>query len=67
MSVRWDRLSSYLVERLNETSSWAGIILVITATGRTLAPDEVSLITTIGLALAGALRVLLPNRLGGAP
>ncbi len=67
MTLRWDRLAAYLVARLNETSSWAGVVLILTASGRALAPDDVALITTLGLGGAGALRVLLPNRLGGEP
>jgi hypothetical protein len=65
VELQWRRLLAYLLDRLSETSTWSGIVLMLTASGIAIAPERVALVTGLGLGLVGALRALLPNTLGG--
>lgn len=47
----------YILNRLSESSTWRGIILLITALGVTLQPDQVAAITAAGLGLVGVINV----------
>ena len=62
IQLQWARLVAYLLDRLRETSTWTGIVLMLTASGIAIAPDRVALVTGLGLFLVGALRALLPNK-----
>lgn len=46
---------NYILERLNEPSTWRGLILVVTALGIKLAPDQALGIITAGLAIVGLI------------
>jgi len=65
LKLQWRRLLVYLLDRGGETSTWTGIVLMLTASGIAIAPDRVALVTGLGLGLVGALRALLPNNFGG--
>lgn len=65
IQLQWARLCAYLLDRLSETSTWTGIVMLLTAGGIAIAPDRVALVTGLGLGLVGALRALLPNNFGG--
>ena len=45
----------YLLDRAKESSTWRGIVLLITATGAHLNPDQRELIISGGIGLAGLL------------
>lgn len=48
---------SFIVERLQEKTTWRGLIYMATAAGVTLSPAHVEAIISAGLALAGAIHV----------
>lgn len=55
-------MKDYIVDRLKEPSTWRGIILLVTACGVPIAPGMGDAIITIGLALAGGVGVVAPDR-----
>ena len=48
--------------RFNEASTWRGIVLIVTALGVHLTPDQTGAIVTAGLALAGLLGAFLKDQ-----
>ena len=48
---------NYLLDRLNENSTWRGILLVLTALGVSLSPQNQEAITAAGLGLVGAINI----------
>jgi len=48
----------YILERFNETSTWRGIISLITGLGVKLRPDLAESIISAGLALMGVINVV---------
>ena len=51
----------FLKKRLKEPSTWRGFVLVLTACGVQLSPEQAQAIITAGLALAGAIGVFAPD------
>ena len=47
----------YILDRLNEPSTWRGLISVLTALGVKLRPDLSEAIITAGLALMGIINI----------
>jgi len=54
-------LKAYIFARATESSTWRGLILVATAVGAKLTPDQTEAIVVIGLALAGMAGAALPD------
>ena len=52
---------TWLINRLREPSTWRGLIWLATAAGVSLAPDAWEYISTIGIALAGLLGIVLAD------
>lgn len=50
-------MKQYLIARLSEASTWRGIVLILTALGVSLSPEQAEAIVTVGLAVAGAAGV----------
>ncbi len=50
--------TEWIIARLSENSTWRGIILIATALGATLNPDQQAAIVAAGLALVGLINVL---------
>lgn len=50
-----------LLSRLREPSSWAGLAVILGLFGVKIAPEQLTAITTLGAAAAGAAAVLLPE------
>jgi hypothetical protein len=48
----------YLLERLNEPSTWRGLFALLTAVGLKLHPEMQEAILTTGLALIGMINVV---------
>ncbi len=48
-------LKQYLLARLQEKSTWLGLIALLSAAGVAVSPDQTDAIATAGTALAGAL------------
>ena len=55
-------MKEYVIERLKEASTWRGIILLLTGAGIQIAPEIQSLVISIGVALAGMIRVATPDK-----
>jgi hypothetical protein len=53
---------AYLIERMKEPSTWRGLILLATGLGANWSPDSQGVIVSAGVALAGVLGALLPDR-----
>lgn len=47
----------YLLDRLNENSTWRGVLLVATALGVSLSPSHQEAIVSAGLGLVGAINI----------
>jgi H+/gluconate symporter-like permease len=60
-SGRAGRVLRYLIARLQESSTWRGLVLLATAAGGTFKPEQVDAIVLIGVALAGAIAVAFPD------
>ena len=51
----------YVVARLKEPSTWRGFVLLATSLGITLDEEQSTAIIAAGIALAGAIGVLIPD------
>lgn len=51
----------YVVNRLKEPSTWRGVVLILTAAGITLSPEQATAVVTVGLAIAGAIGAFVPD------
>jgi hypothetical protein len=52
----------WVLARLSETSTWRGIILVITAAGVTIRPELANQIVALGLAVVGLINIVRKER-----
>lgn len=52
------RCKKYIIGRLNEPSTWRGVILFLSALGIDLVPDQTETIVSVGLGAAGLIGVL---------
>lgn len=55
------QVTDYLLARLREPSTWRGLVLIATACGAALSPEQQEAIVTVGLLVAGLLGALLPD------
>lgn len=55
-------MKAYILDRAKEASTWRGIILVLTAVGVPIAPELANAIVSVGLALAGLIGVVTPDK-----
>lgn len=49
---------NYLIERLKEPSTYRGIVLIITAFGAKISPEQTEAIVSTGLLIAGFIGAL---------
>lgn len=54
-------MTDYVIARLQEASTWRGLVLVATAFGAALSPEQQEAIITVGLLVAGLIGALLPD------
>jgi len=54
-------MKNYVLERLKESSTWRGIILLLTAIGVPIAPAMADMIVSAGLAIAGLIGAVTPD------
>lgn len=54
-------MRAYLLARLQEPSTWRGFVLIATACGAVLSPDQQEAIISGGLLLAGLIGACLPG------
>jgi hypothetical protein len=52
---------SFLFNRLDERSTWRGLIMALSAVGISLDPGQSEAIIAIGLAVVGLLEAFLPD------
>lgn len=55
-------MKAYLIARLQEPSTWRGLMLIATACGAALSPDQQEAIVTSGLLVAGLIGAAFPDR-----
>ena len=55
-------MKQYILDRAKEPSTWRGLILVLTALGVPLAPALSEAIIAAGLAIAGLVGVVSPDK-----
>ena len=55
-------MKDFFLNRLKEPSTWRGLVLVATSFGMQLSPDQSYAIASLGLALAGAVGTVSPDR-----
>lgn len=63
MDTIW-KLLYYIRDRLKEPSTYPALVLVLSAIGHTLAPDQKDAIMIVGIFLAGMIGAVLPDRIG---
>lgn len=56
-------MKEYLINRLKEPSTWRGLIMMATAFGMTLSQEQSYAIASFGMALAGGIGVVSPDKL----
>lgn len=56
------RLVTYIRRQLDEASTWRGLVVIATAFGMHLSPDQADAVVAVGLGLSGLLGVMLPDR-----
>lgn len=61
--INFKGLKQYLINRANEVSTWRGVVLLLTATGSLLTPEQQELIVTLGLGFAGLIGALFPEQI----
>jgi len=57
------KILPFIVKRAKESSSWRGLILVVTAFGITINPEIATHIIAAGTAVAGLIGVFVPDTL----
>lgn len=55
-------MKAYILARAKEASTWRGVILLLTAIGVPVAPPLAESIVAAGLALAGLIGVVSPDK-----
>lgn len=55
-------MKAYVLERLKEPSTWRGITLLLTALGVPLAPGVADAVIAAGLAVAGLIGAVTPDK-----
>lgn len=54
-------MKNYLLSRFKEPSTWRGIIMIATAYGMHISPDQAYAIASFGMAMAGGAGVVAPD------
>lgn len=55
------KLLGYLRDRLTEASTWRGLVVIATALGAHLSPDQAEAIVVVGLGVSGLIGAALPD------
>jgi len=55
-------MKQYILDRAKEPSTWRGLILLLTAIGVPVAPALAESIVSVGLAIAGLVGVVSPDK-----
>jgi len=57
----------YFLNRLREASTWRGLVLVVTALGVQITPDQIDTVVAVGLALSGLIGGFFPDSEASPP
>jgi hypothetical protein len=57
------KLNEYILNRLKESSTWRSLIIILTAFGLVISPEQQDAIISTGLMLAGLLGAISPDDL----
>lgn len=60
-------MNQYIIDRLQEPSTWRGIIALISALGVALKPEQAAQILTVGVALGGLINVFRKEKKADEP
>ena len=60
--LKLERLRKYVIARLQESSTWRGLVLIATALGAKAQPQVWEAVVTSGLMIAGMIAVIFPDR-----
>lgn len=52
----------YLLDRLQEPSTWRGLVMIVTSLGVALSPEQVAAIVATGSAIVGLIGVFTRDR-----
>ena len=55
------KLLNYLRERAGEASTWRGLVVIATALGAHLSPEQAEAIVVAGLGVSGLIGAVLPD------
>ena len=55
-------MKQYILDRAKEPSTWRGVIMLLTAIGVPIAPAMADAIVAVGLAIAGLIGVVSPDK-----
>ena len=55
-------MRDYILARLQEPSTWRGLVLIASALGAALSPDQQEAIVTGGLLFAGIIGAAVPDK-----
>lgn len=58
-------MKTYLIARLKEPSTWRGLVLIATACGAVLSPDQMETIVTGGMMVVGLIGALTSDTKSG--
>lgn len=65
--MNWQSFVQWAADRLSEKSTWAGIFALVTPlTGLVLPADQAAAITSVGIAIAGAILVFTKTDKGAS-
>jgi len=53
---------NYIIDRLNERSTWIGLISLAAGLGVVISPILVEAIIAVGLSLAGLISIITPDK-----
>lgn len=56
-----NKLTKFFLNRLKETSTWRGIVVLLTSFGLALSPEQANAIIALGLAVVGVVGVFFPD------
>lgn len=62
--IRLNKLWFYLRSRIKERSTWRGAVVVLSALGIALEPEQAEAVIVAGLAIGGLMETLLPEHAG---
>lgn len=55
-------LKNWLLDRLKEGSTWFGLVAMLTSLGVILSPEQIEAVVAAGIAVAGLIAALFPER-----